>query len=257
MAWNDRPHMFALKGTAGTTLAKLGAIRDTVLSSAGTAGVVAQEDVRILGAWVGSQFLTKAQFDAPSLLRVAYAKLRPITAGAAGSVRPGDNPNVVSLLDAPLAIKANEILTVQALASAADVTRALVIIGGKIEAPPQGSGFWVRYTATTAAVSDTWTVLDITLDALPTGTYAVVGHEHWSATCVGARLIFPGQVARSGSRAARVLRTAARTRCFTRAGWACWAPLQRSPRWVSRCWRPRPMPATKGTCASSNCRAKK
>lgn len=199
MAWNDRPHMFALKGTTGTTMAKLSAIRDAILSSGGSEGVIVPQDAKILGAWVGSQYLTKAQFVAASLLRVGYLSLRPITAGAAGSVLPGNNPNVVSLLDAPVGIRANEVLTVQALASAADTTRALVIVGGKIEPLPPGSSFWVRYSATTAAVADTWTWLDITLDSLPAGMYAVVGHEHWSANCVAARLVFPGQVARPGT----------------------------------------------------------
>ncbi len=52
--------------------------------------------------------------------------------------------------------------------------------------------------APSAAVA-TWTQLVISFDQLPEGEYIVCGMEHVSATCLGARLVFPGSPWRPGT----------------------------------------------------------
>src|SRR5262249_38123432 len=46
----------------------------------------------------------------------------------------------------------------------------------------------------------TWSLLSPQFDqTIPSGTYAVVGFEHWSPTSIAARIVFPGSPRRPGT----------------------------------------------------------
>ena len=187
----------AVVPTGTTTLTLLSPVRDNVLSTSGASGFSIPAGMKVIAAWLGSTTILRGRLVAPSLLRVGYPYIRPNTLGTV----PGTDPNFQVLFDNPLTINDNEVLGVEAMHGAVgnETVRALIWLCDTLEAPPAGSTFWVRYVSTTAAVADAWTGLALTMDQLPVGNYAVVGFEHWSANCIGARLVFPGKVLRPGT----------------------------------------------------------
>lgn len=112
----------------------------------------------------------------------------------------------------PPLVTAGEGVSVGIMNGGAASTLALLLFGYDLKAPPPGQSFWLRYsvTAGAAATANTWSTYRET-DATPltwettppSGTYAIIGMDHWGATAMAARLILatyryrPGTLART------------------------------------------------------------
>jgi hypothetical protein len=163
----------------------------------GTSGFLLPAKRKVIAAWVGSLHLEGSRFKAPSFYQVAPPHIRP----SMRATLPGSDPNMQVLFDEPIQLSENEVLAVEAAHShsSAETVTALVWLADDLEPAPAGQSFWIRYTSSGAVTSGLWSRITITLDQpLPDGTYAVVGMEHWSQTCIAARLVFPGRESRPG-----------------------------------------------------------
>src|SRR5262249_35161743 len=77
----------------------------------------------------------------------------------------------------------------------------------RLDPVPPGDSFWLRYTADLSRnpppapppSGPTWSGITVTFDqTIPSGTYAIIGFEHWSPTAIAARIVIPSQLPRPG-----------------------------------------------------------
>jgi hypothetical protein len=151
--------------------------------------------------------LQNARINAPSLLRVAYPYIRPLSQNL-GELT---DPNVMNLIHRPLALPASEVVGIDVVSgligdprpSFPNVAVALLWLCDHLVPAPPGESFALRFATTTvtSSVAGAWSPIGTVVfdQNLPPGSYSVIGFEHWSQTAIAARLIFPGMATRPGS----------------------------------------------------------
>lgn len=162
--------------------------------------ILPPRDLWVVGAYANSPTLSAARLNSNTLKVESASYIRPIERNT--GALPASDPNFMFLGSRPLKIKALEELQVQATSAITSSTEAfigLVWLADQLEHITITDDYWLRYTSSTAAASNKWTTISITLDqSLGSGTYAVVGMEHTSSTVQAARLIFDDQAFRPG-----------------------------------------------------------
>lgn len=186
--------------TAANTFEAMNCVADSVLAQASPTAFWVKGGMRVVAGYVGSDvaspFLLGARINSPTFRRVGLPNIRPMSASRA----PGDDPNVMVIVDRPLHYPDSDTLTVEIIASGLTPdTICLLWLETEREPVPPGETFWLRYTSTASAAAAAWTQLAISFDQLPEGEYIVCGMEHVSASCLAARLVFPGSPWRPGT----------------------------------------------------------
>lgn len=198
-------HLIAFKratATSPTAFESMDCVADAVLAQASTTSFFVKAGMKIVAGYVGSDAtsLEGARINSPTFRRVGLPSIRPMNPARAA----GDDPNVMVIVDRPLAYPDIDTLSLEIIADGGGTpyTIALLWLETDAEPVPPGDTFWLRYTNIAAGPSATaleWSAMPISFDQLPEGEYIVCGMEHISATCLGARLVFPGSAWRPGT----------------------------------------------------------
>ena len=134
------------------------------------------------------------RLDSPSLDAVVRYEPSPVNIQNAAAVEPDSPQAVDDLRAAPLILGVDEQLNCNLLSNpaAAQDQWCLLWFADAVPSPvTSGRQFTVRLTGTTTLTVNVWDDVIMTLDeALPSGTYQVVGLRPESLGCVAARLIF-------------------------------------------------------------------
>lgn len=139
----------------------------------------------------------RAQVQSPSLRMLANLDIEPIIAAAVF----GSPPEVLFHPENPIPVTPEEALNFAVLSDPAGVVAhyGLVWLADGVQAPVSGHIFTLRATATIQQTVDTWTNGNLVYDqTLPAGRYQIAGMRVRSTDGVGARLVFPEQIARPG-----------------------------------------------------------
>lgn len=191
-------HLAAWAASLGTTAdTDITAATDDILTIQNSHFVLAQE-MKLIAALAMSATLSRAKIASPTMRQIASPFIRPIRVAAT----PGDNVNMWLLDHSPFSIKPYEEIQVQATSAIAMGTEpfaAFAWLQDNFVPIPTGNIIPLRFTSSTAAVSNTWTTLSLTFaDTIPTGRYAAVLSECQSTNARAHRWIFSNQVWRSG-----------------------------------------------------------
>lgn len=184
---------------------------DMYLPSSAT-GFVLPTAMKVVAAYATSPGLStgaglqNARINAPSLLRVSYPYIRPVSNNLGESQ---GNPNVMDLIAAPLSLPASETVSIEVVGGivgqppARSPVLALLWFCDALSPVPPGEMFVLRCSATglPATRANVWSAIGpVSFDqSIPAGAYAVIGFEHWSPTAIAARLSFPGMYLRPGT----------------------------------------------------------
>lgn len=174
--------LFHTSLAGNVALTQLNALADDVLTPSGNGFYVPQKFPFLMRTVGVGALLMRAQLNAGSLREPGPFDISPVNVGT-GILMP---PRVQDFRYNPIALKATEELDCSILNSAAGPTRTTVAVwlsDGPIR-PVTGKIISLRYTnAATAAVAFTWTTWQPVMDnALPAGTYALVGSRNQSPT---------------------------------------------------------------------------
>lgn len=167
-------------------------------------GVILPRDALLLAAAAGGSGILRAHVQAACLNRLAPPMINPCNAAVTTAT---GMPRVCDYSRRPPKLNAGESISVGIMNGGAASTFAALIVGYDLQGVPPGEAIPLRYyvTGAAAATANSWssylttdTVALIWEAGLPSGTYAVVGMDHWGATAVMARLILPGYRYRPG-----------------------------------------------------------
>jgi hypothetical protein len=149
--------------------------------------------------------LQNARINAPSLLRIAYPYIRPLS----HTLGENSDPNVMNLVHRPLPIPASETVSVEVISGLLNqvptnpnTAVALLWFCERLMPVPPGENFTLRFATTSpATVPGAWSTIGTMIfdQSLPAGKYTVIGFEHWSPNAIAARLILPGLHVRPGT----------------------------------------------------------
>lgn len=194
-------HLLAYAGsvTAATSPVTLPGLVDPVVTRSQTSGLyILQQRLQAIAGLGMSAGMARVQLSSPTLRQINIPYFRPINVGAL----PNANGQVCWMGDQPLMLPAMEELgplftTVTALAEDAFF---LLWVADSVTPVPPGPILTARATATFTAVAGQWTLGNFTMEqALPTGSYALVGSECISTTGIAHRFAIFNQVFRPGS----------------------------------------------------------
>lgn len=200
-------HLIAFQSSVLTSASvgvALGAVADGYAFGSSTDGFMLPKDMELIAAYACSEFLDQAWIVAPSLRRVGYPYITPVQQNPAGYSTPYD-PNLMELIRNPIMLKKGERLAALARLTAAGGTDSGVVLlwlRAKPQPVPHGEAFWIPYTCDTspATVANNWTSVPLTFDqTLPSGTYLVVGLDHYTERGIAARVSCPGSFYRPGA----------------------------------------------------------
>ncbi len=154
-------------------------------------------------AGVASGGLVVCRLESPSLRDIARIYIDPVNGGADAAALPDVPPKLLDRRGNPLVLAPNEALDafINSDPTAARIQWAVVwLADGPIA--PYAAGpeiLSLRWTATAVGVAGSWVNANIVFDeAIPVGTYDVVGFRAESATLIAARLVFRGGAWRPG-----------------------------------------------------------
>jgi hypothetical protein len=149
------------------------------------------------GALAATAGLMGAAITAPSLARVAYPYIRPVS----HNVGELTDPNVMNLISNPITLPASDFVGIHAFTDGTSTAYALLWLCDQLSPVPAGEKFTLRFTATASTTAQVWSAVGtVKFDqSLPPGAYTVVGFEHWSPNAIAARLVFPGMHMRPGT----------------------------------------------------------
>lgn len=164
---------------------------------------VPSKDMKIMAAYASSATLSRTRLNSPRIRQFAQSYIRPINV----ATLPAANPNIAFYFDAPIIIKAQEELQVEATSGIAMGTERFLCLLWLMDATlpgpipaPQSDVYTIRITSTTAAVANSWTTISASYETqLPQGTYAVTNIEYQATNAMAIRAIFDGQFYRPGS----------------------------------------------------------
>lgn len=173
------------------------AIADSVMKIGAANGFVLQEDMMLLGAYAGGVGLANPVLKSPKLNQFNPYLVLPFSL----TVAQADGQIHAWWPYRPFTFRNQEEVTAFADNGNAGAQQINIIayFSNGIEPVPVGEELFVKFTSTTAAVANAWTLATLTLaQALPEGVYAMIGSEHVSATAVAHRWTFWGQFYRPG-----------------------------------------------------------
>jgi hypothetical protein len=213
VAWQDN--------VAGTAAYKqMAAVPDQHVRVAGNLIYVPDLNQLIKGYICGGTIGVGAYFDSPSIRRQNLVDIAPIVAAVNPADANGFEPNV----DNPVALIAREGLAVQRIESTTttEIRTAFALLADGPLTQIDGPIWTVRATATITSVTSAWVNGSLTLSqALPVGTYQLVGARCFTATGVCFRFVFPGGTWRPGGLCATAI--GARDPLGQRyGGWGAW-----------------------------------
>lgn len=184
------------------TLARINLVADGVLTELDATRFLVPSDYRFIHwAFAGGISLTRAQIHTPSLdQKRMLLEIFPRKRGT--DELPTRTALQLFKPLRPVELQPNEQLEVQTAEDGAVATQQTAFVAlGPLELPPVPPGEILRWRAlgtTTLAVRG-WTSVVVTLDnALPPGTYALVGFRPASTGVVAARALFQGGGYRPG-----------------------------------------------------------
>ena len=190
VAWQD--------SVAGTTAYKqMAAVPDQHVRVAGN--LIYVPDLNVLEQYYicGGTIGTGAYLDSPSIRRQNLIDMSPIVA----AVNNADCMGFPDMFNTMIPLIAREGLSIQRIESTttSEVRTAFVFISDGNMNPTQGAIWTIRATATITSILSTWVNGALTLSqALPVGTYQLVGARCFCATGIVFRLVFPGYAWRPG-----------------------------------------------------------
>lgn len=192
-------HTVAWSNTAvsNTTEVDLTPVVDAVVPVTAANHFLPQRDIPIVYIAAASANLQRARFSTPTLALVTTPFIRPINQ----ALNFGVPQRLWDLSEQPLTLKGLEEITMlvtQTGGAAQQVVAVAGLMWQSIPAPP-GNIWTLRGTSSSTATINVWTQITVTwFNALPTGTFAVVGMEAFSTTNIASRLILENQVPRPG-----------------------------------------------------------
>lgn len=184
----------AVANTANNTA--LGVVRDQIIPTPNGKFQILR-DARIMGAYVGMPDGSKARIVLPSLTRLFYPQIDPIST----TVLPADNPPVIWYDGFGVTAPQTEELSIEVTRAGvgASPVAALVWLGFGQRSKPPGSIFTMRCTSAVTIAAGTWSLGSLVMESsLPAGDYAVVGMSAYGTNLLASRLVFPEQTFRPG-----------------------------------------------------------
>lgn len=133
----------------------------------------------------------------PKARQISPKYIRPASLGILFAA----NPNVMPLMDQPFRLNAQEEVALEATNATGTTERVTAVIGiGDRPTPiPAGDLYTARFTSTTTAVANAWTLLTALYEQnFLAGTYAVTMVEIFSTNILAFRAIFDQQFFRPG-----------------------------------------------------------
>lgn len=156
------------------------------------------QDIDIVAAYAGAANLDRARINSPTLRIISPQYIRPVNT----AILTPTNPNVADWIDQPFSVPTGEEVAIEMTATAAGPqnAQALLWVTDRIDPVPNDNVHDVRATSTGTAVVNVWTTISYTFDqALPSGTYNLVGSRVISTNAIAHRWILPGQLWRPGA----------------------------------------------------------
>jgi len=180
-------------------LTKIAAVPDQAIRTDGNDVVVPSDLANLvfeaaLSAATGPSY---AQVQSPSLRQLANQDVQPIVSG----VTFGANPETQAHFSNPRALKGNESINflINATGGAAAANYGLIMLSNGAIQAVTGNMFTVRATGAAQLAAGTWVNTSLAFDeALPAGTYNVVGMRAEGTNLVAARMVFIGSGYRPG-----------------------------------------------------------
>lgn len=184
-------------------LTEIAPINDGIIPIASGANqFIPEEDMWILGAMAMGATMTRARLNSALIRQINPWYIRPIEP----AVAPGSRAGYMDLSSYPFRIRGQENLVaevVQAFGGAERETVLALLAPVKYGLPggiPVGNQFRIRWTSTTAAVANVWSLITVTYETgLPAGRYAVVNSTVFSANGQAHQMIFDNQYYRPGA----------------------------------------------------------
>jgi hypothetical protein len=192
-------HSAAYQGSIAltSTAQAVNAVNDSVFKIGSQNGFVLQEDMMLLSAYAGGVGIANPSLKSPKLNQFSPLYIGPqsltetIADGLLHAVWPYR----------PFTFRNQEEVTAVSDNTNAGAQNQVIIanFSNGIDAIPPGEELFVKFTSTTTASANLWTLLTITLSqALPEGVYAMIASELFSTTGVYHRWTFWGQFYRPG-----------------------------------------------------------
>lgn len=195
MTWHTAAYSSSV--TNGSTNAAINAINDNVFKIGSQNGFVLQEDMMLLSAWSLVNNGTAYRLSSPKFAQFGYIQVVPI--GSAVDVTSG--LLVASWPYRPPTFRNQEEVTAfcDTGGTAAKQETLVVSFSNGVDPIPPGEELTIKFTSTTSAVANSWTLLTITLSqTLPEGRYAMLSSELFSTTAQAHRWTFWNQFYRPG-----------------------------------------------------------
>lgn len=178
-------------------LVNAAALLDQAIQVNGDDIIVPNDLTLLLGAYALGPDITRAQVTSPSIRRIWGNEIRPVDVAAL----PADRLNVNWYGDSAIQLDPGEQLNGQMAESNAAASRVTILtwLADRVPQPAVGDIRSIRVTATTAAVANVWTNMNLTFnDVLPAGVYALVGADMQSTNLQAFRFVFKGGSYRPG-----------------------------------------------------------
>lgn len=191
-------HLAAYAATVdNTTDTDVTAVTDDILTIQNSHFILGRQ-MNLFGVAAMSATLSRAKIASASMRQIASPFIRPVIAAAT----PGNNPNVMILDNYPFSIPPFEEIQMLCTSGVAmtEPFAGLIWLGDQIDPIGPGNVIPLRWTSTTAAVSNAWTSITITFaDTLPSGLYSIVWSECQSTNARAHRWIISNQMWRPGN----------------------------------------------------------
>lgn len=192
-------HLCAYTGSiaATTNNAALPALADSVMRIGGSNGFVPQEDMMLVGAAVFGLNAANPQLTSPKLSQ--FNPLQPLP--IAGAANPTNGLLVASYRYRPFTFRNQEEITAKISNGAAAPQQETILawLSNGAAQIPSGERLIVQLTSTTVATAFAWSLVQYNLtQALPEGTYLMLGSRCFSTTGLAHRWTFWNQFYRPG-----------------------------------------------------------
>lgn len=151
---------------------------------------------QIIMAAGGAENVTvpRIRLDSPTLDQLTRWEIAPLNVVTAADVEPGSPFAIQKMLQNPVVLGVDELLTCDILSNPAAATSQWALLWFSDGPPQPVTGqriFTVRALGTTTVTAQEWSTAALTLDEnLPPGNYQVVGMRAESVTGVACRLVF-------------------------------------------------------------------
>lgn len=191
--WHTAAYLSNIANVANT---QVNALAETILRIDGNS-FMPPVDMFLVAAYIQAATIRRGNLQSPKIVQTNPLFIRPVNLGAAPLTFPSFawyGPNY-------LRVRGQEDLA--AYATGANASPETCIVGiwlaPSVDPMPAGEIYTIYATSTTACVSNVWTPLTVVLqNALPAGTYVMVGSQHASPNGVLHRWTFSNQTWRPG-----------------------------------------------------------